>query len=58
MGFEIVVAHYNENLDWLKNFPPKQIHVYSKGNPATIPCVATYTAKYRKRSAYVFKLYY
>ena len=35
---EIVVAHYNENLDWLKNISCP-IHVYSKGNLATIPCI-------------------
>ena len=39
MDYEIVVAHYNENLDWLKEFNTAKINVYSKGNLATIPCI-------------------
>lgn len=34
MQFEIVVAHYNENLVWLKHVSD-EVTVYSKGNPPT-----------------------
>ena len=38
MDAEIVVAHYNEDLTWLRRFRLTPIHVYSKGNLATISC--------------------
>jgi len=37
--YEIVVAHYNENLNYLKKFNKTKINVYSKGNVAEIPCI-------------------
>jgi len=39
MDYEIVVAHYNENLNWLRRFNNTKIHVYSKGDIANIPCI-------------------
>lgn len=38
MTFEIVVAHYNENLGWLTGFNSDSICVYSKGSKSTIDC--------------------
>lgn len=31
MSFTIVIAHYNENLDWIQMLPSDHIHLYSKG---------------------------
>jgi hypothetical protein len=31
MSYTLVVAHYNENLDWLSAFPEESVHIYSKG---------------------------
>ena len=32
MSFNIIIAHYNENLEWTKNLPPDNVIIYSKGN--------------------------
>ena len=32
MNFKLVVAHYNESLEWLKIFPFNNMIVYTKGN--------------------------
>jgi hypothetical protein len=37
---EMVVAHYNENLDWTKQFKPELINVYSKGKFPTVNCIS------------------
>jgi len=37
--YEIVVAHYNEDLRWLSNYPTHTLQVYSKGNLSNIPCI-------------------
>lgn len=31
-NFDIVIAHYNENLDWTKDINPAFLHIYSKSN--------------------------
>lgn len=38
LDFEIVVAHYNEDLSWLSQFNKESLIIYSKGNQATIEC--------------------
>lgn len=37
---EVVVAHYNENLNWIRyiNLPYENIHVYSKGTETDMQC--------------------
>ena len=35
---EIVVAHYNENVEWLNKYQGKNLHLYCKGNPPRITC--------------------
>lgn len=37
--YEIIVAHHNEDLLWLRRFPKESVHVYSKGEDAKIPCI-------------------
>ena len=34
--YEIVVAHYNEDLSWLKGFSKDSLRIYSKGNHTNI----------------------
>lgn len=31
MSVTIVIAHYNENIDWIKKLPSDNVHVYTKG---------------------------
>ena len=31
MSFTIVIAHYNEKIDWIQMLPSDHIHLYSKG---------------------------
>lgn len=40
-NFEIVIAHYNEDLKWLEKYDiePRKIKVYSKGRPPNIQCI-------------------
>ena len=42
MPYNIVVAHYNEDLKWLTPFDSKSIIVYSKGKPSEIDCIQRY----------------
>jgi UDP-galactopyranose mutase len=35
---EIVVAHYNEDVEWLNKNQGNSLHIYSKGNPPRITC--------------------
>lgn len=39
MNYNIVVAHYNENLNWLSCFDKNSIIVYSKGKSSEIDCI-------------------
>jgi hypothetical protein len=41
LDYAVVVARYNESLDWLSIFDPARVHVYNKGNPLDCP----YTVK-------------
>lgn len=39
MTYNIIVAHFNENLNWLQVFDKNSVIVYSKGAPSSIPCI-------------------
>ena len=39
MSYNIVVGHYNEDLNWLSSFDKDSIIVYSKGESTSIECI-------------------
>ena len=37
--YHIVVAHYNEDLEWLTPFDKDSLIIYSKGELSTVDCI-------------------